>query len=321
MQQSLYKIAYGSEQLPLKIGASEIPCFILEHRQFVLTKTGVQKALGYDGKSEDWLFDLLSSINKFYPIPGELFDALESPVLFEMNRQDGSRNIIKGIYPDLLQTICKTIQNAKNDGYLSVSQLKHAKAAETILNFLSENDLTQAIETATGFVFLKESGKNYLQDFLLQETGDAVYQWTKTIRDDFYEKILELNQLNWIDLRENYLAVSRLLHEIIYSRLPDNLVGILRTQKPKRSYKLKSNTQDLEHPELKAYLSEALSLLKAAGDNWPIFTQLLNRIHPKNNLPELRTVQSGKTNEPELSVLNSHLKKGVLINRVPKKYK
>ena len=316
MPQDIYKVAYGSEQLPLKIGTIEIPCFILENRQPVLTKTGVQKALGYDGKSEDWLLDLLSSINKFYPVPGMLFDAFETPFLFEINRPDGGQVIVKGIFPDFLETTCKTIQNAKNDGYLSVGQLKHAKAAETILKFLYENDLTQAIETATGFVFLKERGKNYLQEFLLHGTGDAVYQWTKTIRDHFFDRILTLNQLAWIDLRNNPLTISRLLHETLYSRISGDLVNLLRNQKPKRSYKIKGNTQDLEHPELKAYLSEVLSLLKAAGDNWPIFIQLLNRIHPKNAVPEPKALVV-YTNEPELA-LNTHLKNGVRINRLHK---
>lgn len=316
-----YQTAYGNESLPLRIGPIELSCYILANGNAVFSKNSLQKALGYDGKSEDWLYDFLGNINKFYPIPGVLFEAYEQPIPVEIRRADGTSSIIAAIIPETLEMTCLTIANAKNDGYLSVGQLKHAKAAEILINYALENNLHRDIGQATGFVFLKETGKKYLQQVLAPDNPDAAYQWVKTLPDAFFEKILAVKGLSWKDLRENPYEVSKILHEVVFSRLPEDLLGKLRTETPKRSYKSKNKPNDSEHPELKTYTAEVLSLLKAAADNWTIFLQLLNRIHPKNALAELEWTTVTQKPAVNLSMLDTHLQKGVLVNRTYKKNK
>lgn len=316
-----YQTAYGNESLPLRIGTIELSCYILDNGNAVFSKNSLQKALGYDGKSEDWLYDFLGNINKFYPIPGVLFEAFEQPIPVEIKRADGTSSIIAAIIPETLEMTCLTIANAKNDGYLSVGQLKHAKAAETLINYALENNLHRDIEQATGFVFLKETGKKYLQQVLASENPDPVYQWIKTVPDAFLEKILSIRQMGWKDLRENPYGVSKILHEVVFSRLSEDLLEKLRHETPKRSYKSKNKPNDSEHPELKTYTAEVLSLLKAAADNWTIFLQLLNRIHPKNTLAELVWTVADQKPAAPLSILDTHLQKGILVNRTYKKNK
>lgn len=316
-----YQIAYGSKSLPLRIGPIELPCYILTNGNAVFTKKGLQKALGYDGKSEDWLYDFLGNINKFYPIPGVLFEAYEQPIPIELKHADGTSAIVAAIIPETLEMTCLTIVNAKNDGYLSVGQLKHAKAAEMIINYALENNLHRDIELATGLVFLKESGKKYLQQILTDHNPEPAYQWIKTLPDAFFEKIFDLRQMDWNDLRNNPYEVSEIVHEVIFSHVPENLLEVLRNETPKRGYKSKKKPNDNEHPELKTYTAEILSLLKAAADNWTIFLQLLNRIHPKNSLPELQLPVIPEKNTDSLSMLDMHLQKGVSVNRTYKKTK
>lgn len=314
----VHQILYGSESLPLRIGNIEIPCYIIENVGAVFTRDGFQQALGYDGKSSAWLYDFLGSINKFYPIPGILFEAYEQPIAFEIRRADGTSAVMEGIIPETLEMTCITIINAKKDGYLSVGQLKHAKAAEKIINYALDNNLHRDVEVATGFVFLKETGKKHLQQMLIDNNGEMLYQWTKTLPDAFFEKMLDLHGLHWTDLRKKPAEVAKILHETVFSRLPETLVETLRTEMPKRAYKSKNRLSDNEHPELKIYIAEVLSLLKAAADNWPIFMQLLNRIHPTNSIPE--PVMMAQQKIPEnLSILDSNLAKGVSVNRLYKK--
>ena len=312
-------IIYGTGKLPLRIGHLELPCYILSDGNGVFTRAGLQKALGYDGKSPDWLFDLLGSINKFYPVSGALFEALENPILFEMERPDGSLTKIEGIYPSVAIDACKTILNAKNDGYLSVGQLKHAKAAALIDSHFEAIGPREAIEEATGFNFTKETGKIYLRDFMLSHHDDAVYHWIPALRDTFFEALLEMHALDWHALRKNPKKIAELLHECLFSRFDDQLNMALRAQKPKRVYRRPGKMpKNHEHPELQHYVSEIMALFKAAASNWSVFLQLANRIHPKTTNVSL-TIADPHTERP-IGLLDSQLQKAVAVNRIYTKH-
>lgn len=318
-----YKIFYGSENLPLKLGNTSVQCYLLEHKLPVLVKKSVHKALGYEGKSEDWLLDLFGSINKFYPIDGALFDAYENPILFE-ETPDSNENILsKGISPEIFLQTCQTIVNAKNDGYLSLQQLKHARAATSLLAAIGNADLSELIKTATGFTFAKETGKDFLRNYFINHTSDELWQWSSALPDDFYEILLDWSDFDWSDLRNNPKKVGTALHELVFSRLDTPLLEILRTQKPKRTYrKKKQGAPNHLLPELSNYLAEVTAVYKAAAGNRTIFSQLLNRMHPQRE-PELKlgpTVDD-LLGPAILSDWEKTLKKGLSVNQVYTKKK
>lgn len=314
MNQELQTIAFGSNQLPLKIDSVYLPCYLLDNNQRVFTKNGIQKALGYDGKSEDWLLDLLTSIDKFSPISDDCISKYQTPILIANTRNE-EEFIIENYDCFLFITICKIIINAKNDGYLSVNQLRYAKNAETILETISSENIVQLIDEATGFVFFKEQSKEFLQQFLIEKLNDTAFLWVKTLPDAFFEILFYLNQLDWKDLKENPLILGKIIHEVVFSRQTDEIIQELRAKKPKRSYKRKhNNLQDNEHPALKEFVSNCLSLMKASGYQWNIFLQFLNKSYPKNTnyttkFPLLKE-EYNLVEEP-VSFFNSILLKGV----------
>lgn len=322
MAQKIQKVQFGAPNLPLKLGSVAISCYILEDQQQVLTKAGFQKALGYDGKSEEWMLDFLSSVNKFYPISGDLLTAYENPILFELQSNDHHPTIIKGITPKTFLETCTAITNAKNDGYINISQLKFAKAAENLLRFLSAQDLSALIDTATGCNIFKENTLLYLQQYLQDKYADQSYQWTKTLPEAFLEKLFEMHQSDWVKLRRDPEHIATALNDVIFSRLPESLLEQLAIQKPKRAYKRKIGALVAEHPELKIYISELTALLYAANDNWNIFLQLLNRQYPKNNSLSKKTVAVSAKVVVEDNLLNSldqNILKGVQLNNIYKK--
>lgn len=319
---NVYHPLYGSENLPLKIGTTALSCYILDNGQQVFTKSSVYKALGYDAKSEDWLFDLLGSINKFHPVSGAVFDVLEKPVLFEIQSRNGNTKRIKGIPASLFLEVCHTIANAKSSGYLNLNQLKFGKAAEAILKGIGKQNLDDLIGEATGFFFMKEHTKNQLQDFLLKNSGDDVFHWVRTFPDALFEALRNIHSLQWSDLKNQPQPCANILHEIIFSRLSDDMLQELRTRKPKRTYKSKTGRiQDIQHPELKVYTTVILSLLNAAANNWTIFIQLLNRIYPKNKELVSASIFTGPDQKvtETLTELDKIIRKGVMINKVYKK--
>jgi len=307
-----YKVAFGSEKLPLRISKIELPCYILSNKQHLITKYGIQKALGYDGKSETWLIDFLKDIHKFNPITIGLLNSIENPISFEINRHDGLNYMIEGIDSIAFIEACKVISLAKKDGYLNVNQVRFSKSVDHILSTANELNINNLIDAATGFEFFKENAKDHLQRFLVKNTADTSFQWVKTFPDEFFEILFEMQESDWISSNQKPQLIGKTIYEIVFSRIPNDLLEELRISNPKRAYKRKGDKfQDIQHPKLKEYIISILSLLKASGYSWNIFQQLLNRAHPKNSnfttkFPQF-TEDSEKSNE--LSAFNKTLLK------------
>ena len=53
--QNILLARYGSDKTPLKLGELEIPCYVLENGMRVFSGRGIQKALGYESKSGQWM--------------------------------------------------------------------------------------------------------------------------------------------------------------------------------------------------------------------------------------------------------------------------
>ena len=300
-------IRFGSNQNHLLVGNSLLRCYILENMERVITINSIQKTLGYDGKSENWLSEFLTTINKFTPIYTELIAHLNNSEL-EINFSEGQKLPIKTVESKFLLEACIAIIKAKNEGFLNVSQLKHSKAASTLLENIGNSNINDLIDEATGFLWYKKNALDTLVQQIQQH--DKAYIWIKTIPNDFIETLLEMNSLEWENVNHNPNLLSKIIHELLYSRIEINFLEELRITKPKRIYKRKNNQkQDIEHQKLKEYLSVLQSLLKASGENWNIFMQLLNKTYPKQKNRETIFFLENKNNTTlPLSDFNEKLK-------------
>jgi len=301
----LYTI-FGSESTLVTLGADKIPCFILNNGQHLLSKKGITKALGYDGKSNSWIIDLLESIGKFRSLP-EILSERTFIVLFEI-RSTTALKIHEGIGPEAFIEICKLLVDAKNEGYLNISQLKFAKAAEKVLGAVNDKTISLSIEEATGFLFHKTQCKTMLQHFFDNSFDDASLAWVKTFPDSFYKMILEAHQRNWQILKEEPHAIGKIIFDIVYSRMPQELIVKLRNTPPKRTYKRKNYVaQELVDPDLREYLNLIASLLETSGNNWNIFLRLIDRRFPKNPAFTVKFPIISTPKKTELSLFNQRL--------------
>ena len=311
MSAKILKVAYGSENLPLQIDGVSLQCFILEDQQRVIVKSSFLKAFGYDSRQEHGLLELLHAIDKFYPIPAEVFSAIEQPVLFEINR-DSPR--IEGIPGAFLPAVCLIITTAKEAGYLSMAQMKFARNAEFILARLNKSNIIDLIDNTTGFIFFKTQAKWHLRQFFEENLNDDAFRWISTFPDSFFDAFFKTYSLDWRNLRESPQTAAKILYDIIFTRISDEVLLTLREKAPKRVYKKKNQLQQeqLQHPLLKEYLIILIQLFEMSGYNPNVFIQLLHRTNPKNSrfltrFPFYAGISS-KKNEP-LSAFNTILKK------------
>lgn len=311
MSRKILKVAYGSEKLPLLIDGVSLQCFVLENQQRVITKNSLFKAIGYDGRQEHSLSDLLHAIDKFSSIPDNIFSIIENPVLFEINTDSTS---IEGIPAEFLPTVCFIITSAKEAGYLSMMQMKFARNAEFIHVRLNKSNINELIDAATGFIFFKTQAKWHLRQFFEENLNDSAFRWISTFPDSFFDIFFKTYSLDWPNLKESPQIAGKILYDIVFSRISDDLIFALREKAPKRVYKKKNELQqkEVQHPGLKEYLFTLMTLFEMAGYNPNVFIQLLQRTNPKNSVFQTRfpfyAEISTKKKEP-LSAFNIILKK------------
>jgi len=314
MSVKIENIAFGNDSLKLKLGKAALPCFILKNNKRVVDKQSIPKALGYDGKSENWLFEFLLSINRLTPIEPALLEALGKSIPFQRNIDSPIKH---GIEAKLFLEACIAIVKANNEGFLYLSELRFAKAAEEILNAVEGQDIEKLIDFASGYELFKQNHKEFLSRFMSKQLDANFPWWIKSLSESFFDAIFDFRGWQWQDLNQNPGKVGNYINDLIFSRIEAGLMEILETTKPKMKYR-KPNTaeQYLEHPQLKDHISAVMALMKASGANQAIFEQLINKGFPKKR--DLKLVET-ETNEPnkktanvKRAVFNESLQKAVI---------
>ena len=305
------KIAYGSSKLPLKIGGLELPCYILSDNQHVLPITGIQKLLGYDGKSETWLLNILISISKFVEIPEKLLKAYEKPFKIDINPTKTNIEILKAIPSTALLETCQTIVDAKNNGLLGANLIKISKPAALMIEQTKYKNIDALIDVATGYQTYKTQVLLSFEQYMQRQLEDEAVFWLKTIADDFYFALFKIHNQDWNLMKTSPEFMGSLIYDLIFCRINTEILSELRAKTPKRAYLRKGNqAQNNENLKLKGYIDALMALLKTSEHNWFIFLQLLQRTYPIQNHYD-RKVRFKKPlpKQEPLSNFNKYLKK------------
>jgi hypothetical protein len=306
------KVQFGGERHPLTIGTIALQCYILENHKRVFDREFVGRSMGFNGRSQNWLYDFMSHINRFSPLPVPFLDALAADQLFEAVDINGASVLKKSISPALLIQCCKFIVQANHAGHLYLSEVKFAKAAEKILE--QEAEMDKRIDFASGYERYKANHLEALVKYMRRHATEGALHWVKSIPEPFLIKFLEFYDLDWASLNKIPKDAAAPLMDLVFCRIPSNLLEELRTSKPKMKYK---KTYELEqylvHPKLNEHLLVVAALMKASGGNKAIFSQLLDKTLPPINAYEINWTQENATTStnPALANLEESLRKAV----------
>ncbi len=278
IHQSNLGIAFGAPQLQFKIGNAAVAGFILTNKSMVLSLRDLQKAFGFDGKSENRIPELLLHISRFTAVPPTLLEAVEQPVTVFYEPEKWN---IKTLNIEFVSDLLQTIIIAKNNGFLNINQLKAAKTAILWQEYLQQNNLKDLISESSGFNFQKDTVKKNIKAQLFKTNAHPALNWTTALPDSFFEWLGDLYNFEWTATHSNSNKTAKLINELVFSRLDPILLEQLSNQQPKRTYKQKT-PQKQEQPALQAYLNSLQELATAAGNHPNIFLRLLNAAFPKN---------------------------------------
>jgi hypothetical protein len=233
-----------------------------------------------------------------------LLEQLAIPGPFER----GNGQILHALSPSLLLAACRYILKAKDDGFLYVSELKFAKAAQIIVENLEGQDVDNLIDQATGFELRKQQLKEHLAYFTAETFALEAARWIKAIPDPFFERLFLFKSVSWENLLRHRMVVVVFLLENIFSRLADETLAALSKSKPKMTYRKGNQPEQYwPTPALQAHLQSLHALMDASENNESIFNLLI-----ESALPIKRAYRTAKIQQESSTLLDETLKKSVL---------
>ena len=293
MTDKMPKALYGRDDNPLKLGDSEIPCFVLDTEKRVLVRAGMYKSLGMkEGTGSrslatgDRLVKFIDGkrINPY--ISNELAEMIKKPLKFALP----SGGIAYGYDATILPDICEAVLKAREDGILQKQQLHIAKQCEILVRGFARVGIIALVDEATGYQKIR--ARKALHEILEEFISKEIHTWSKTFQDEFYEELFRLREWDYIGLGTNKrilkrpILVGKLTNDIVYERLApfvkEELQRITpRDEKGRTKHRyFQRLTKNVGYQKLKEHLAAVTALMKAST-NWDRFYRMLQRALPK----------------------------------------
>jgi hypothetical protein len=285
-REGLPRAVCGSQDEPVRIGDTQIPCYVLEDETRVLTVAGVTDGMGLArggsmiaGMNRLELFISRNRISPF--VSRELSKRIHSPIVFMTPA--GSKAY--GYNAEILVELCETVLNARQEGVLQTQQLKIAHQCEVLMRGLARLGIIGLVDEATGYQYIR--ARNALEKILDKWLTKELQPWKRQFPNDYYQRIFELN--NWPYDPDSFSkpgVIGHWTNDIVYDRLGPGIREQLheyagRNAKGRLKHQLhRYLTTTHGIPELQAHLSAVVALMKAAT-NWEQFKEMIQRAFPK----------------------------------------
>ncbi|RNL50165.1 P63C domain-containing protein [Pedobacter jejuensis] len=264
----ILKAEYGSDKTPLIIGEIEIPCYVLSDGTRVLSRNGMQKAIGYKGTSGDWLTNFVGSKAVSKVIKPEISAGLFEVIEFQRNNAGGSATMTYGYEATKLIDFCDALIDLKKAGVLKPNQIVYADQAEIIIRSVAKVGIIALIDEATGYQYKRES--NELQVILKTLISDEILAYQKQFQLSFYKEIFKLWNIPFTpeNIKRKPRFIGHITNRYVYSNLPKGsfVLEELKKKTPKNekgNYKVQFHRSltDIgkEHLKKVLYTVEALA--------------------------------------------------------------
>lgn len=281
------KAKFGSDKTPLKFGELEIPCYVLEDGTRAFSGRGLQRAIGYESKSGQWMksFSNLDGIRDAIHA-GELSiaDRLANPIKFTRNDAGGSQSTTNAYEATLLIDICSVIIDANRAGVFNDERIVFN--ADVIIRSVAKVGIIALIDEATGYNKEKTRAKDELQKYLSSFLREEAARWVKTFPDSFFEDIYRMKNWTWQNTSKRPGVVGRIIGDIVYDRIGPCIHAELERLNPKNE---RGNRSSKHHQHLteigKIKLGEHLATLHGfaivSDYRWDKFMHYIDKTFPK----------------------------------------
>lgn len=276
---SALRATHGSPDRPLRIGALEIPCYVLENGVRVLSGRGMQTALGLGQGHGAILKDFLATPSLKPFIPNDLAMALVDPLRFVRPGRGGK--VAVGFEATILADICDVILQARKAIKLTKRQIVIADQCEMLMRAFAKVGIIALVDEATGYQY--DRPRRDLEEQLRRFLGEDLVRYVQGFPSDYFK---HLCRLRGVELRSDMRLPSyfgNLTNDLVYRRIAPGLVQALksrRLERGKSSNKLYWWTsEDVGYPALQRHLGAVVTLLKI-NDDYKAFYKQINAVSP-----------------------------------------
>lgn len=275
---------------PLRIGGTELACYVLDDGRRMFSQRGLQMSLGMssgggkDGEQRLAAFALsiaekANENNDLAARAKKLADDLQNPIKFKVQR--GPAN---GYEATILADLCDLVLAARVGNHLHPQQEHIAAQAEILVRGFARIGIIALVDEATGYQ--RDRKKDALVKVLEAFVAKELQPYLSTFPADYYEQLFRIYNMPYpmqgnTTWRPSFFG--HITNDVVYSRLAPELLADLKKTASQAKRKAKLHqwlTQDKGHPKLREHLASVVAILKLS--NTPEqFKENVNVIHPK----------------------------------------
>jgi hypothetical protein len=278
---------HGDDEHPLRIGDTEIGCYVLDNGERVISQRALQGSIGMNASGgAQRLIRILATFSAKGIDTKDLSSRIRDPIKFKTP----TGPIAHGYSANVLADICSVINTAARAGILQSQQKHIADQCQILWDGFAVVGLIALIDEATGYQY--DRARTALAEILTAFLKGSLGEWAKRFDDDFYKELCRLRNIPWPPAKNLPSYIGHLTNDIVYDRLAPGLLEELQSRNPKTPRGHRKNkhhqwlTDDIGHPKLKEYLAAVKALMRSC-DDWPDFHKRLDRAFPKFDLSAL----------------------------------
>ena len=290
-----YKVIAHRPNHPLKIGEIEIPCYVLENEERVLSQRGFLDATGFSrrhrvatgGGSEISGFEPPNWLKPFTDAVWGVEPKLPIPLI---SPETTGNVVIYSYSATILPDLCGAVMEANRKGATTTRQAAIVERASILLRGFATVGIIALIDEATGYQRIRD--EHALAEILRTYLSEELQPWTRTFPYEFYELLYDLR--GWGKPSpdgKHGNAVARDTVDLVYTRLAPGVYEELQRRTPRLpSGELKWRlhrwfTPQYGHPRLRRHIEGVMALMRSSTD-WPDFKKRLPKAYPKFHDPQ-----------------------------------
>jgi hypothetical protein len=285
---------HGDDDHPLRIGAAEIGCYVLNDGRRVISQRGLQTGIGMNvSGGAQRLLKLVGVFSSKGVDCKELTSRISDPIKFLIP----AGVVAHGYEATALADLCDVILEARKAGILSRQQIHVADHCEILVRSFAKIGIVALIDEATGYQ--DERARDALAKILEAYIAKELRPWLPTFQPDFYKQMFRLRSLPYNGTVKRPQYIGCLTNDVVYERLAPGVLTELKRKNPADENGRRKNkhfqwlTANHGHPELRAHLKTVTALM-LISDNWKEFYERLNRALPKQiQMPLFDWAESG----------------------------
>lgn len=245
----------------------------------VFSGRGIQKAIGYDSKSGQWMssFCKMEGVSS-YLCAGDnsISERLSKPVKFKRNNAGGSQSTANGYEVTLLVDICSAIIDANRAGVFDNDAI--VRNADIIIRSVAKVGIIALVDEATGYQYERENDE--LQKILKAYISEELLPWQKRFPDIFYKELFRLNGWDYTvnGIKKRPGIIGKWTNTFVYEELPNGVLEELKKKTPKSESGNRMNryhqllTTDIGEPNLERQINKVITLFQVS-DNMKQFCE------------------------------------------------